>query len=328
VKTLLKKWITGISIPQEYVCAGRDDLPDQLSVSVTIRGKKVFADVSARHLFLGYKPVVIAIVYDQTEEAFFCETEACIQFTQGKFEINSTWRGFVTTNRCVARLSLEVAESRVFDGRKVIFYRGTQGTHTFISSMHRLMNDWIEKYRRKSDGNVHLNTNLYEQVRIAYAVPRVIAAITVYDGDTMNLFPTDLHGPMGSLFYAGSLRIGGEACKQVEKYGRIVISEVDASRFRQVYALGKRHMKAMTGLTEFELDTQRSETFGFPLPLGVGVYWELEVNDHFDLGIHRIFMYKIINTHRVRSINTLTHVHHYYAQWRMDKKQRSNYLFR
>jgi flavin reductase (DIM6/NTAB) family NADH-FMN oxidoreductase RutF len=328
VKALLKKWITGISIPQEYVCAGIKNLTDLLSVTVNVRGRPEFADVSSRHLFLGYKPVVIAVVYNADEEFLFQETEACMHFSQGKFEIDSTWNDFVTSSHCIARLSLEIVESRNFEDRKIVFYRGVEGAHTFISFTHRLVNRWIEKYRMKPDGNVQLHDNLYDQVRIAYSLPRVISVITVYAKGFMNLFPTDLHGAIGDRFYVGSLRIGGEACKQVEEYKKIVISDVDASRFRQVYALGKRHMKPMTETTEFELDIQRSEIFKFPMPLGVGVYRELEVIDYFDVGIHRIFLYRIINIQQVSAINTLTHIHSYYAQWRITRKLGKDYLLR
>jgi hypothetical protein len=328
VNVLLKKWLTGISIPQEYVCLGSYSLHQPLSVSVTIRGKNEFSDISRKHLFLGYKPVVMALIFDGNEGIGLPEDEICLHFHQEEFRINSTWKGFATDRACVGRLVLEPITSKLLDGQKVLFYRGIIGKHAFISPIHQRINAYREQFRKKPAGNVQLASNLYDQVRIAYSIPRVISLITVFDGQFMNLFPTDLHGAIGENFYAGSLRIGGEACNQVAEHRKIVISEIEVSQFRQAYALGKQHMKPMSSPANFNLNQEFSIMFKYPLPWGVLRYRELEVVDHVDVGIHRIFIYKTIHTQAMKDSNTLAHIHHFYAQWRASKKLRTDYLLR
>ena len=170
--------------------------------------------------------------------------------------------------------------------------------------------------------------NLYDQVRIAYCIPRLISLITVYDGNRMNLFPTDLHGTIDNDLYLGSLRIGGEACEQVNRLKRIVISEIDKRHFREAYGLGKRHMQPMNDKSSFHLEEAVSANFGFPLPVEVGTYRELEYLDHFDISIHRIFIYRVVNTAEIKKIEPLAHIHRYYAQWRENRKLETHYLFR
>jgi len=135
----------------------------------------------------------------------------------------------------------------------------------------------------------------------------------------MNMFPTDLHGPIGEKFYAGSLRLGGLANDQVEKYKQIVISEVEPSFYKHAYALGKNHMKELQKESEFPLHLTRSKSLNFLLPAAVVSNRELKRINSLDVGIHRIHLYEII----LRDIlqenqSSLTHIHQYYAQWRLD----------
>lgn len=320
--------MTGISIPQEYVCLGLNDIPETLTVSLTCRDRGDSIDVTKRHVFLGYKPLLIAIVLTKEEEIIFNRKDVCFTFSYKKCELDIAWNGFPSDKNGVAKLLLSKIDQRNLGDSKIVFYRGTEGQHFFIPFWHQRINNLLEQLRRKPQGNIGLDGNLYEQVRIAYSIPRLISMVTVFDGTLMNLFPTDLHGMVGTSFYLSSLRMGGEACQQVERQRSAVIAEVDSSDYRRAYTLGKQHMKPMTAPSEFDLSEKVSETFKFPLPVKVGKYRELEVIDHFDVGIHRIFIYKIIHEHLTQNFNPLGHIHSYYAQWRNDQGLTTNYLFR
>ncbi|MBK5277343.1 MAG: hypothetical protein JJE09_00620, partial [Bacteroidia bacterium] len=165
-----------------------------------------------------------------------------------------------------------------------------------------------------------LSGNLLDQVRIAYCIPRIISIITVSDGTLINMFPTDLHGAVGEKNYVSSLRKGGLANTQVEKYNKIVISDVDTSFCKQAYALGKNHMHEMTDINAFSTYVERSAKLKLPLPKSVLRYKELSRIDSFDHNIHRIHLYEVIHAQTIESgKSTLAHIHQYYAQWRLDQ---------
>ncbi|MEX2231750.1 MAG: hypothetical protein WD824_06305, partial [Cyclobacteriaceae bacterium] len=168
--------------------------------------------------------------------------------------------------------------------------------------------------------NVRLPGNLYDQVRIAYAVPRKIALITVCDGNKMNMFPTDLHGPFGKKFYISSLRKGGKANLQVEQTRKLILSFMPVNEYRAVYALGKNHMKDMKDFDEFSILNEPSAILKLPIPSAALHYKELELIDSFDAGIHRIHFYKNVHNEKITNGLTLAHIHQYYAQWRIDHK--------
>src|SRR6478736_4346921 len=306
-KIQLKRILTGLTVPQEYVCLNSPDLPYPLSVFFSSDRLKL--EVTSSQLFLGYKPLILALTFkanDQTYQTIKSQNRIALDF-ENPDTINPTF---------LARLVLRKIDEKILNENVILFYEGVKGEHYFISSFHQWINRLREKLRKEIPNNVALPGNFSDQVRIAYSLPRTISIITVSDGNLMNMFPTDLHGPIGEKLYAGSLRVGGLANDQIEKYEKIVISEVEPSFYKQTYSLGKNHMKSLRGENEFVLHQTRSSTFNFPLPAAVVSYRELKRMDSLDIGIHRIHIYETLYRQIIQSKEPLTHIHQYYAQWR------------
>lgn len=277
-------------------------------------------DVTHTHLFLGYQPLIIGLAVEKNSTEFeqlTKESTAHLIFRQGDI------------GKRLATLLVKKISQKELGIHFVFFYEGVQGYHDFLSAFHQGVNRLRQSIQFRKRGNVDLLGNLYDQVRIAYSVPRMISVITVSDGKRINLFPTDLHGPVGKKFYIGSLRKNGLVSAQVERYRKIVMSEVEADGYRQIYALGKNHMKDLREPNGFELHLEKSTTFGYPLPLWVTRYRELAQIDSFDYGIHRIHIYDIVHEQRVNTKDSvLAHIHQYYAQWRIVQKLPTTLLLR
>ncbi len=226
---------------------------------------------------------------------------------------------FCQGTETIATLSFRKEKVMLIGDMPVIFYVGVSGRHSFINPLHDLINRLRLKFRKQKPGNVVLNGNLYDQVRIAYCVPRSIAVITVGEEQSMNMFPTDLHGFLTEDYYISSLRIGGEATRQVESKGRIVLSTMNASACRAVYAMGPNHMRKPAPRTSFAC-SGKSSNFGIALPVDNISYLELQRLSSVDIGIHRIHVYKIVSGQKAKNVDSiLAHIHSYYAQWRIDR---------
>lgn len=324
-----KKFLTGLTVPQQYVGVSLEDFKNPLSVFLCVRGSDRVIDVTHAHVFLGYRPLIIAIVCDPEKDFFSTFDTVQLYFIYPTFSRNNDNHDAATIRSSyLARLDLRRVMLKEFAGRKVVYYEGLYGEHKFIHPFHQFFNRQREKLRHDHPGNVRLPGNLYDQVRIAYSVPRIISLITVSAGGRMNMFPTDLHGPCANEYYISSLRRGGKANDQVEEQGRLALSSVAVEEFRTVYALGKNHMKEMEWLEQFPSMTGRSITFDIPLPSFALLYRELERIDSFDAGIHRVHFYRVVNMRKVREGRTLAHIHQYYAQSRVDNKLPLNMLLR
>jgi flavin reductase (DIM6/NTAB) family NADH-FMN oxidoreductase RutF len=320
----LKHLLTGLTISREYVCVSLDDLQQPLSVVATSRTPMKHLDVTAKHVFLGYKPTLIAL--DSMLENFIDEDEICLNFINAHFEENTLWKGFQTDKNCIARLLLKKIK---FFGKnnRFVLYQGVYGVHNFLSTFHQQINNLREKRRKQSETNVGLPGNQYDQVRIAYSVARVISLITVGNTEIINMFPTDLHGTIGENYYVSSLRIGGKANEQVEGHRKLVLSSMPVTQYQAVYALGKNHVKDMQSVAQFRLHNSMSKTFGIPFPADALHYYELSLIDSFDAGIHRIHLYEKINENKIADGHTLAHIHQYYMQWRFNHDLETKFFY-
>jgi len=313
-------------LPQEYVCVAREDLPDHPRLFLTTTEGTKCIEVTSRHLLLGYKPLLIGIRLDEASSGLADVQTICLSFTNGEFKPGRQWRGFWTTVHCLARLQL----SRMKDDlglTGLIVFKGEFGEQSFLPVHQALANRVADRIRRKPGSEANLKGNQYDQVRVAYSIPRAISVITVNDGELLNFFPTDLHGQAADDVYVSSLRIGGMACNQVESLTRIVISHVEVKAFRETYALGKNHMKPLRPAQSFG-EVRFSSDSGIPVYPNATDYLELDRIAQWDAGIHRLFAYKIVGRGEVRKGKTLAHIHRYYAQWRLNHHKSAEYFYR
>ncbi len=295
-----------------------ETLQPKLSVLLEVNDQQFSLDVTTSHLFLGYKPLIIGLTFNVDDPNFE------IVKTQSKVTLR-----FLNRENSLAKLYLVKIGDRDLGKEVMLFFEGKRGLHSFLNPMHQWINRQRERWRKPLPNNIDLPGNLFEQVLIAYSVPRVISIVTMSDGPLMNMFPTDLHGPVGEKFYASSLRKGGLANEQVEKYHKVVISEVDVSFYKQAYSFGKNHMRELKEESRFLIDTNKSKAFNFPLPKDVIRYRELTQIDFLDHGIHRIHLYEVIHEQTLtKGKSTLAHIHQYYAQWRLDQSIQTQIFLR
>jgi hypothetical protein len=329
LKRSISNMLFGLSVPQEYVCLANEQLTDSFSCHLTGKEQGLCQDITNIHLFLGYKPVVIGVPVSNVNEKYLLEhQELCLSVSHKAFALNGEWRGFLTSRDSIARLALQKNDVINIGSGTIALFQAGQGTHSFISAFHQATSTVRRKTRRARKDAIQLEGNLADQVRIAYAIPRVVSVITLLaPSGEMNMFPTDLHGSISEDYYASSLRIGGKASKQVDNVKRIVLSDVDANRYNEVYALGKNHMKDPQAISSFDTK-ERSKQFEIPVPSYAISYREMEVIRSVDIGIHRIYFYHVLNRATVFSADRLTHFHQYAAQWRENHRLQTPSLFR
>lgn len=322
--------VFGISILQEYVCVGLEDFRRPLTAYITGTDPSRHFLVS-QEILLGYKPLIIGISCDTySEQTHWLQHQerVCISFVMKEFVCDMKWNGLATDKKAVARLILRRVKARELGTTALFIFEGERGKHRFLTPFHQATNRVKQRFLANKTDN-WLPGNLYDQVRIGYAKPRIIALITVYDQTgLMNMFPTDLHGQVGRNYYAGSLRLGGRATLQIEQSKVIALSQVRDDWYREAYSLGKNHMKDFQAPDNFFLSPFYSRESGIPLPGSVVCYRELKRIDSLDLGIHRIHFYETLYEERLSKANSLAHIHCYYAQFRRDQKLLTDYLIR
>lgn len=311
IKRILGK-LNGLRYPQEFLCISLERFSDPLAISIVTNSE--IKDITTHHLFVGYNPLILAIPGDQLPGDNKKKLELELQSGD---------------NKTVAYLKLSHIRDQQAGNKKVSYFIGNFGKHRFLNSFNQFIISLNNRLYNKKQGNVFLHSNLLKQVQIAYSVPRTISLITVGSNNQFNLFPTDLHGPVDDDHYIISLRQNGKAAKQVQETKKILVCNVNADIYKAVYALGKNHMQEMKPKENFPFSAESSEFFHLPIPVRSLLCREIELTDFFDHGIHRLFLFRVLNKSRLPGEPaTLAHIHAVYASWRLNHGKQGNYLIR
>lgn len=309
----------GLHYPLEYLCVSLESFEQPLHAYLFDNGR-VIKDITKLHSFVGYHPLILAFASKDTNKE-----KIDIIFSNQALQPNEIF----SQKDAIAFLRLQKIKEVVFQNDTINFYEGIRGSHRFISAFHQAVIGLNNRLYNKKQGNVFLHAGLYKQVQIAYSLPRVISLITVGNDAGYNLFPTDLHGAVNEGCYIDSLRHTGKACQQVLQNREILLTEVNSSFYKSAYLLGKNHMQELKPKENFPFNGSVSPNFHLPVPLSALRYRELELDDSFIHGIHRLLIFKTISSQQVENNpSTLAHVHNVYATWRYNHGLPGNYLLR
>jgi len=278
-----------------------------------------FFDLTDSHLFVGYYPLIIAIS---------CEKNSSLNnLLQNKNDIETVFGE--SQDKIYAQLMLKKINTIVFDEVTLYLFEGVKGSHRFLSKFHILTNNLKYKLTAEKKINIYLKGNLYEQVKIAYSIPRKILLVSLGMNNMFNIFPTDINGRIGKQNFVISLRKNGKANKQVKELKKIVLSEMSAYTCKEVYALGVNHIKDLRAKEDFDFSEILSEKYSIPLPNNALRYFELEFINDMQTGVHNLCFFKIVNSANIEdSKSTLAHIHRDYAEWRINNGIKSEFLLR
>lgn len=313
----------GLKFHQEYLCLAKESFQFTLHVYL-VDNNRILNDLTHSHQFIGYCPLILSIPASEIPDSLRNSPIELI-FSKQPFQQNEVFE----KKDAIALLKLKMINNQSAGKSSIILYEGVSGNHKLLSAFSKFIIGLDNNLYNKKPGNVFLHNNLYKQVQIAYSIPRIISLISVKKGELYNLFPTDLHGPLNDQYYISSLRHEGKACKQVESARKIIISTVHCQSYKMAYGLGKNHMQDLKPSKNFPFGSRVSKNFQIPIPETALSYHELEIEDSFIHGIHKIFLYKIIAKEVISSEPaTLAHIHNAFATWRHNKGLSGNYLLR
>ena len=148
----IKKKLLGLTIPQEYICHGLEAMGDTFKVYLTIADSGQAIDITQRHLFLGYRPLIIGIWVEQQQpwkNELNSNKRICISLARSVFKINDKWKDFPTARASQANLILKLVHQKALNGNTLFIYQGVLGKHHLMSPFHQLTNHLFNRLRTK-----------------------------------------------------------------------------------------------------------------------------------------------------------------------------------
>jgi hypothetical protein len=300
VRAFLKKNLLGSFFPKEYLCMEQRMYS---GVQVICDGK----DITDGHVFAGYKPCIWVLKE---------EPGAPVQLRQ-TVKGESVLLGEMTF-RDAGPVSASLPGYRFGVGDDVKSY--------LKNGVQRLASQWYSAWKSDPKDLLYLDPDTYDQVRLSYSVPRKVSAGITGENGLYNAFPTDLHGAPENGFYIVSLRENGLANAQVNQFRKLMVADLPATSYKEIYAMGKRHMLPPVPPEQIPLlGNEKSRVFGMPLPARYNGYKELSLIETHAIGVHRLHVFRIEHEEKIAAADTLVHVHEYYASWRYRNGFRDTY---
>lgn len=290
VKRILRKLFPSAFPVTEYVAAAAGGLPCMLKCQAVVEGKRI--ELQQEPLFLGYKPLVMGL-YELPERI----PDAAVSGSITLEYLNTA------SGKKVATLELRVDKIIPVESRLLILAIGVSANHSLESLWNRFAFRLNEALTKKPANNVDLTPAEYDQLKIAYSIPRPIRMLHVSKEEKGNAFPIDLFGWLGMAHFVLSLRHEKKSAQQVTEAGAIETVPAYATQAAATYRAGRFHSAEMV----------------HPLPpkapyFNVDLHLQKVIGDY---GVHRIFLLGTgpRPTHVRLHPEWLVHVHRSYANW-------------
>ena len=162
IKDKIKKALTGLTIPQEYICVELMGFQYPPSVFLELENQIFSLKVTSSHLFLGYKPLILGLSFNVNDNNYSVVKNQNQVFLKFKNPISVSG----VNPSSLAKLVLKKIGEKVVSTEVIIFYEGEHGDHSFLSAIHQWVGRQREKRRKHSPDTISLPGHLVEQVRI------------------------------------------------------------------------------------------------------------------------------------------------------------------
>jgi flavin reductase (DIM6/NTAB) family NADH-FMN oxidoreductase RutF len=151
---------------------------------------------------------------------------------------------------------------------------------------------------RATSSDVSMSARDVHSMCVFYICPRPIRLVSVTAGNSSNVFPMNLLGPIGNGYFSLALTSGKPVTSLLERAGRIALCSVPVEKAEVVYALARNHKLPSIDISLLPFATRTSAAFGLPVPEFSLSVRELEIEAVHSLGSHTLFLARTIRNER------------------------------
>jgi hypothetical protein len=268
MKALLRKILTNGLPIREYATLSIDGKIQEKVFLKTTSPK--YIEISRSQFVLCLHPLVVGLWVDDPSvlDELQKEKTASLVFTSGSQD-----------KKKLAEAKMELV--KVIDRLLLLKINTTSLHHLPAWKMKLLFNRYFKKPSQPWE--------VFKSYVTAYSYPRKVRLISFLAGEHYNIFPMDLVGELpGEKKMFFGLRHSNRSLGEIIKAGKLVASEVPATKKELIYQLGTHHGSTPRPIRELPFETKSSKIFGFPVPVFASSYKEIIITAHHDLGSHML----------------------------------------
>jgi flavin reductase (DIM6/NTAB) family NADH-FMN oxidoreductase RutF len=143
---------------------------------------------------------------------------------------------------------------------------------------------------RRGDTDVPMDALGTRSMMVLFICPRPVVLVSVIHGETGNIFPMNLMGPIGKGYMAFALNSSRQAAPFVEKAGCTVFSNIPSEQGEVARQLRGNHRQKSVRWDQVPFETKPSGSLGIPVPCFALRVREMEVEAVRKLGSHTLFV--------------------------------------
>ena len=288
-------------------------LPDpQAEVAVWLHGLGARLDVTERLAMACADPFTVCIGVHAEEYPFAAKVqEAFLQFCERN-----------GSKQILAEIGLDINSATAVPSGdvKLILLRARYSRNYCLPRRHLFAHYCRYRYSlwRKIDIPGRKMTFLERRAAMVMFIrPHPVVLVSLRDDDGGNIFPMNIMGDLGGGYFSMALKESKLAAHQVERAGRVAISNVPLSQSSTAFALGPNHRKPFIDWGELPFPTKLSSVFGIPVPIFSHRIREMEVEAVHRLGSHMFFVARLVSDEIAPEPAELCIVHGFYQGWRL-----------
>jgi flavin reductase (DIM6/NTAB) family NADH-FMN oxidoreductase RutF len=278
---------------------GLDTSQSLVDVSFDAAGREF--DVTGRQVVLSLAPLVIAVAHTPGQSA----TRARLHFRDRDSGVR------------LGTLELRVAGQIEGPDFALDCYAVEQSSHHCLPAPLRAWQRWLQQRRpRDQRGGFSMDPADVQLLLVFYICPRPVVLVSVDDGESQNLFPMDLVGPMGDQHFTLALRNTSPSVQTLRNAGRVVLADVPLADRALAYALGAHHRLQKIDWNALPCETVRSPRHGFRVPAQAPRVRELDIVAARQRGSHTTFLCRITAEENRAGVTRLFHTSGIHRAWR------------
>jgi hypothetical protein len=284
----------------------------QTEIVVWLHGMGARMDVTHRHSMACADPFTVCIAFDEDQE--FSETESgrlSLQFCErdgqkrilGQINLDSKNIGAIPTAGSLLIL---------FGARSSVNYCLPKARIWAHYLLHR-----YSLWRKADSEGIKMSALERRAVMVMFIRPHPVVLVSLGGESDGNIFPMNIMGDLGHGYFAFALKNSRLAACNVERAGRVALSDVPLTQTSLAYRLGVNHGKISIKWSDLPFATNASAKFNIRVPAFSQRVREMEVETVRDLGSHTFFIARIIHDETPAATMGLHIVHGFYQAWRL-----------
>jgi flavin reductase (DIM6/NTAB) family NADH-FMN oxidoreductase RutF len=285
----------------------------QGEIKVWLTGMGAPRDVTRRNVVAAARPLLIGVGLDDLgNPALLSRNDLTLEFRDGNF--GQTLLG-TTGLKFIDALELE-------KGERLCLFR-THSPANYCCSKTLLWRRYLDfayqqwrNERGPAAPEIRMIASELHALFVFYICPRPVVLVSVVDGESGNLFPMDLIGPIGRHHFSLALHASSKGLPLIEHSRRIALSSVPVEKMPLAHRLGKNHNKERIDWASLPFTLTASSTFALPVPAFSLRVREMEVVTVRNLTSHTLFICKVVDEHCCAEGLQFFQAHGFYEGWR------------